>query len=107
MIRGVGVAWYSPEAWRELAAIPEAGIEKTYAEYLHSTAAIERQLAAAGMRAERVAVNIAEMVAWCRRHGYAPDDKGRAAYGALLTMALDDPAVMDHPLVDETREGQH
>ena len=28
-IRTIGMGWYSPEAWRELQAIPEAGVKLT------------------------------------------------------------------------------
>jgi hypothetical protein len=30
----VAMAWYTPEAWRELQALPEAQIEMTYSEHL-------------------------------------------------------------------------
>lgn len=105
-IRIVGVAWYSHEAWRELAAIPEARIEKSYAEYLRASATIERQLIAAGMKVERIPINIAAMTEWCHRHGYEIDDKGRAAYGAVLTMARDEPATLNAPFIDNTRDLQ-
>jgi hypothetical protein len=30
----VGIAWYSPETWQELQAIPEAKIEMSYSEFV-------------------------------------------------------------------------
>jgi hypothetical protein len=79
------VAWYTPEAWDRLAAIPEAKIEKTYREFVRSTEALERQCAARGMRTERLVIDVAgldEMITWCHRHGYEVDTRGRAAHGA-------------------------
>jgi hypothetical protein len=32
----IGVAWYTPEAWQQLAAMPEARIEKSYQDFVRS-----------------------------------------------------------------------
>lgn len=99
----VGMAWYSPEAWQRLAAIPEARIQKSCAEFLHSFAAAEREFAAQSLAVEKVAVDIDAMLAWCYRRGYQiDDDQGRAVYGACLLMARNEPTALDAPITDNT-----
>ena len=102
----VGVAWYTPEAWAQLAAMPEARIEKTYADFVRTFERAERELAACGARTEKLVIDVAKMTEWCHRHGYEVDHKGRATYGAMLMLARDDPGVMNKPPIDRTRSVQ-
>jgi hypothetical protein len=76
----MSMAWYTPETWRELQAIPEAEIEilRTYCGYVKRLIA---GLTAQGWRVVKVPVNVSQMVEWCHRHGYEADTRGRAAYG--------------------------
>jgi len=103
-LAGMGVAWYTSKAWKQLEALPEAQIEKSYQDFVRAFNRIMQDLAAQGMRAEKVVIDdIAPMVEWCHRNGYEVDHKGRAAYGALLTMARDDPDALNAPVIDTTR----
>jgi hypothetical protein len=86
-MRAVGVAWYSEKAWKRLESMPEARIEKTYADYLRAVENSERELAAFGLKTERMQINIDHMTAWCHRNGYEIDGKGRSAYGTMLIAA--------------------
>jgi hypothetical protein len=99
-MRAVGVAWYSPQAWKRLAAIPEARIEKSYADYLRAKENSERELAAFGLKTEIMQINIDHMTAWCHRNGYEIDSKGRIVYGTMLVAWRDDPTVFDMPVVE-------
>jgi hypothetical protein len=99
----VGLAWYTPEAWKRLAAIPEARIQKSYRAFVQACEAAERGFAAQGITTERVPVDVDQMLEWCHRHGYEIDDRGRAIFGTVLTMARDDLQVRDAPFVDSTR----
>ena len=103
----IAMAWYTPATWRELRAIPEAGIELSYSAFVRKC---ERRIAdyiAQGFRVEKVPVDIGQMKAWCRKHGYALDAKGRAAFGAALAMARDSGEdVMAARFRDNTREVQ-
>jgi hypothetical protein len=95
------VAWYTPEAWKRLAAIPEARIEKSYQDFVRTFEAIMRGYATCGVRPRKVALDVAdidEMVEWCHRNGYEIDSKGRATYGAMRAAGG-----LDAPLVDKTR----
>jgi hypothetical protein len=86
-VHEIGVAWYSSGAWRELCALPEAGIEKSYSEYLRSYERMSADFAAQGIRAVKVPIDIALMIKWCHAHGYEIDGRGRAAFGAALQLA--------------------
>jgi hypothetical protein len=99
---GIGVAWYSPETWRELCALPEAKIDKTYSEFVRTYEGIVSGCAARGVQAVKVPIDIALMVEWCRKHGYEIDSKGRTAFVAALMLAGKDD-VMTMPFRDNTR----
>jgi hypothetical protein len=100
----VHVAWYSPEAWERLAAMPEAQITKSYSDFVRTFETAKRELAARGARIEKMVFDVAaitEMVEWCHRHGYEIDTRGRAAFGAVRAMSG-----LSAPLVDKTRSVQ-
>jgi hypothetical protein len=99
----IGVAWYTPEAWQQLAAMPEARIEKSYQDFVCTFERARRELAAHGVRAERVVIDIDKMTEWCHRNGYEVDTRCRAAYGSMVLLACDDPDMLDRPVVDKTR----
>jgi hypothetical protein len=108
VVMGVSVAWYTPEAWERLAAMPEAQIELTYQEYVRKTEAIERQYAAEGVPFKRAVIDaacLADMIEWCRLNGYELDGRGRAVYGAARALN-DDRPLKGKPVVDKTRSIQ-
>ena len=96
----LSMAWYTPEAWARLKAIPEARIDMSYRAYVHNYEAYTRRFVAEGIKVERVAVDVDQMLAWCHRNGYEVNSTGRAIFGTVLTMARDDPRVLDNPIVD-------
>ena len=103
----VGIAWYSPAAWKQLEAMPEAGIQKTYREYVRATENVERGYAARGIRTTRIPIDIDQMTAWCHRNGYEIDSTGRAIFGNVLNAAKSDPGALDRPVEDNiTRSAQ-
>jgi hypothetical protein len=104
-MKDVYMAEYTPETWQELAAHPEAKIDKTYAEYLRTCERMIAEFKARGVRVVRQPINVAQMIEWCHKHGYEIDSAGRARFGAALELAqgagLD---VMTMPLRDTTRK---
>jgi hypothetical protein len=103
-IVGLSVAWYTPAAWARLETMPEAEIEKTYKEFVRASEALMRRAVADGMRPQKTVIDVAdidEMIAWCHRHGYEIDAKGRAAYGVVRAMGG-----LNKPFTDETRSVQ-
>ena len=100
----MALAWYSPETWRQLAAISEAHIEKNYRDFVRTFESMAREFAVQGVVVEKVIIDVDHMLAWCHRHGYEIDSTGRATYGAMLQAAGGDPKVLDKtPIVDKTR----
>lgn len=78
----VGVAWYSRATWTELRAhAPDAAdLESTYEDWLdvfHRGVAL---VEAAGVRPERVEVDLQALVAWCAPTGRPLDSAARAAF---------------------------
>jgi hypothetical protein len=103
----LGMAWYTPTTWRELRAIPEAKIEMSYSQFVRKVERMISEFTAQGIRVVKVPVNVGQMVKWCHRHGYEVDTKGRAVFGATLTLALEDGQdVMTMPFEDRTRSVQ-
>jgi hypothetical protein len=80
--------------------MPEAGIQKSYRDYVRTTENMEREFAARGIRTQRLTVEIDQLIAWCRRNRYEIDGTGRAAYVAVLTMAQGNPEALDAPIED-------
>jgi hypothetical protein len=99
-VRGVGLAWYSAEAWRQLQSIPEAGVEMSYAEYCRKLEKIERDFVARGTKFKRVPIDVDGLVAWCRRNGYEINSTSSATYAGMLAMGQNDPSVRDKPITN-------
>jgi hypothetical protein len=81
----IGVAWYIPEAWQQLAAMPEARIEKSYQDFVCTFERARRELAAHGVRAERVVIDIKQddrVVSPQRLRGRYQVPRGLRLYGA-------------------------
>ena len=102
----IGIAWYTPEAWAQLAAMPEARIEKSYKDFVRTFERIAREYTAMGLRVEKLAIDVAKMTEWCQRNGYQVDTTGRTIYGSMVMLARDDPEVMNRPPIDKTRSVQ-
>jgi len=105
--RDIGVAWFTPQTYRELRAYPEAKIDKTYPEYVRSYERATAAFAAQGFRVVKLPVDIAQMVKWCHAHGYEIDSAGRAVFGSVLMAARDSGKdIMTVPFRDNTRTAQ-
>ena len=80
----VGVAWYSREQWarlREVASDPDS-LENTYDEWITVARSTLRELAKAGAVAEKIDVDVEEIVAWCNKHGRPIDGAARSHFAA-------------------------
>jgi hypothetical protein len=78
----VGVAWYSRETWAELRRlVPVPGdLESTYEDWLAVFADGFARVQAAGLRPERVEVDLKALLAWCAPTGRVPDSTARAEF---------------------------
>ena len=77
-----GLAWYRREQWpllREVAADPEI-LEETYDAWLRIAQKAAVDLALEGVRAERVDIDVEELVKWCRANSRLVDSSARAQF---------------------------
>jgi hypothetical protein len=76
----------------------------SYPGFVRNFETLVRKFAEEGVKVEKVAIDVDQMVAWCHRNGYAIDTTGRALF---VAMAREDPAVMNNSIVDNvTRSWQ-
>ena len=100
MIKGAGIAWYTPATWRQLRAVAGDTL-CSYAEFVRKSEEIERGFRAQGVAAEKVLIDVDHMAAWCRRHGYPIGaSSSRSAYGAALMAMGGKPFDLDTPFDD-------
>ena len=79
-----GIAWYRRDQWtqlRELASDVER-LEESYEDWLAGAQRALVQMTVAGVRAQRVDVDLDELERWCRREDRPLDSAARAAFVA-------------------------
>ena len=88
-----GIAWYRRDQWtrlRELASDADK-LEESYEDWLAGAQKTLVQMGVAGVHAQRVDVDLDELLRWCRAEGRAFDSAARAAFvAARLRLARDD-----------------
>ncbi len=79
---GSGLAWYRRDQWSRLrqAAADADVLEDTYDEWLQMAQKTMLNLAEQGVRAERVDIDLDELVEWCRAKNRPLDGKARAEF---------------------------
>jgi hypothetical protein len=82
----VGIAWYFAEEWQSLrdSAADRDVLETTYEEWVQVFEKGLRDLAAAGVAAERVEVRVADLRTWCLKHNRRLDGAARSEFVAQL-----------------------
>jgi hypothetical protein len=81
-----GVGWYRAEQWerlREISADREK-LEETYEDWVASAEESLREMRKVGLYAEKVEIDVEELLAWCRAQGRDVDGKARAQYAAIM-----------------------
>jgi hypothetical protein len=86
MSGGMAIAWYTPASWRQLQAAAGDTL-CTYDEYVRKTEAMLSGFEARGIVAEKVAVDVEHMAAWCK-------------YGSILGMHGGELFDIDTPIDD-------
>ncbi len=81
-----GVAWYLPEQWGRLREVSTDGdsLEDRYEDWLLEAERTMAQVIGAGMKLKRVTVDVDQLEAWCRSHGWQVNGKSRARYVVQL-----------------------
>lgn len=84
----IGVTWYTEQEWRLVrdAASDAERLEASYAEWVAMAEEATKDMLAAGIVAERVFINAAELLAWCLAHGKQNDAAARSEYVSQCLM---------------------
>ena len=87
----VGIAWYRREQWSLLLSlIPDAEVfPKSYDEWLAKATGTLRDLSANGVAAQKVDVDVTELIRWTKSRNRAPDGAARAEYAKYLISGTD------------------
>jgi hypothetical protein len=78
----VGIAWYRSDQWqrlRELSVDTET-LEQTHQEWLTMATKTLDDLQKAGLRVQKVDVDVEELVRWCQERELPVDAKARARF---------------------------
>lgn len=80
----VGIAWYRRDQWPRLRALASDidKLEGSYEDWLAGAQKAIVQMTVAGVRAERVDIDLDELVRWCRAESRPLDSAARAAFVA-------------------------
>lgn len=78
----VGVAWYRPEQWERLLEISadRAELESTHAEWERNAKLAMEWHSRGGLRLERVAVDVEELLRWCLIRNLPVDGEARSLF---------------------------
>ena len=80
-----GIAWYRRDQWtrlRDLAADSD-NLEESYEDWLAGAQRTLVEMAASGVRAQRVDIDVEALVRWCKLERRPLDSAARAAYVGL------------------------
>lgn len=81
-----GCAWYRAEQWERLReiSVDRDGLGESYEEWVANAEESLRQMRQVGIWAEKMEVDVEELLAWCRAQGREVDGAARAAYAAEM-----------------------
>jgi hypothetical protein len=82
-----GCAWYRPEQWERLreVSVDRDKLADTFDEWLETAEKSLPEMRKAGIYAEKIDVDVEELVAWCQALGREVNADTRVEYVALLT----------------------
>jgi hypothetical protein len=80
----LGVAWFRPEQWSRLLEISEdrKDLEETFAEWESLAEEKLRDLRAQGLDAEKITMDVEELLVWCKSRGLSVNASARSQYAA-------------------------
>ena len=81
-----GCAWYRADQWERLReiSVDREKLGDTYEEWVANAKKALREMRKAGIHAEKVEVDVEELLAWCRAEGRDVDGKARSQYAAEM-----------------------
>lgn len=90
----VGMSWYTPESWAQMRAIADdrQNLTYTFDEFVANAEKHIAEFNKRGIVVEKLMIDVAELVRWCRREGHRVDKHSRVLFGLHLTALRDMPA---------------
>ena len=87
----LGIAWFRPEQWSRLLEISEdrQDLEETFAEWESLAEEKLRDLSAQGVKAEKVTIDVEELLVWCKKTGLSVNASARSRYVAEVIRRRD------------------
>ncbi|MEW6356388.1 MAG: hypothetical protein AB1696_08690 [Planctomycetota bacterium] len=78
----VGIAWYKPTQWKLLHESSEDTdeLDGTYLQWSDAASDMMRQLRLAGVRVQRVDIDVEDLIKWCKEKGVAVNGESRSRY---------------------------
>lgn len=82
----VGVAWFDRKQWRRLTEVVEdrSELDDTFEQWQQSALEAVRIIEHQGQKAEKVHVEVASLVSWCKEKGLPVNGKSSAEYVTQL-----------------------
>jgi hypothetical protein len=82
----IGMAWYKQDQWPVLLQVSSDSnkLESTYEEWLEYAEDTYRRFVKEGLTTEKVAVDVFELIKWCKDHNYPVNGNSRASYTAEI-----------------------
>jgi hypothetical protein len=89
----LGIAWFRPAQWSRLLEISEdrEDLEETFAEWESLAEEKLRDLRAQDLDAEKVTIDVEELLVWCKSRGLSVNATARSQYVAELLRKRDLP----------------
>ena len=80
----IGVAWYSRDMWERLRNVAPDGddLEQTHEDWLIVFDRALAQLRTAGVKPERIPIDVDAFLDWCGANREQPDSSARAGYAS-------------------------
>ena len=87
----LGIAWFRPEQWSRLLEISEdrEDLEETFTEWESLAEEKLRDLRAQGLDAEKITIDVEELLVWCKSRGLSVNASARSQYVAELVRKRD------------------
>jgi hypothetical protein len=81
----VGIAWYRPEQWDRLRQISTDAdqLESTHSEWEKNATKTLKRLRRDGIVAQKIDIDVEELVAWCGARGFEVNGKARSEYASF------------------------
>lgn len=80
--RIIGLAWYKPNQWARLIEVSEDAdrLEQTFLEWFEPASKRYNEMVRSKLQVRKIAVDVEELIEWCKRRGLPVSAASRALY---------------------------